>query len=194
MSLTLITPPAALAVDLAQAKLELRAQSGSAEDALITRYITAATERAEHETGRAVMDQEWELVLDAFPLAEIELAKPPVVSITSVKYLDAAGALQTLPNTAYTLDALKLPGWLFPALGTSWPATQDVANAVRVRFRCGYATTPAGLLVAAPGLVDWLMVQVATRYDHRDLVALAKADADPGGYGMRLLDAFRTYL
>lgn len=195
MSLLLITPPA-LAVDLNAAKVELRTQSGNAEDALITRLILAATERAEHETGRAIMEQEWELVLDAFPAAEIELAKPPQISITSVKYLDPSGTEQTLLSTAYTLDALKLPGYLFPANGTSWPATQDVANAVRVRFRCGLASTPAALLAlpAGAGLVDWIMVQVATRYDNRDLVALARADADASTHGSRLLDPFRTYL
>lgn len=193
MSLKLITAPTALAVDLATAKLELRAQSGSAEDTLLTRYITAATERAEHETGRAVMDQEWELILDAFPAFEIELAKSPLRSITSVKYLDIAGVEQTMLSTAYSLDADKLPGWLFPAVGTSWPATQDAANAVRVRFRCGYATTPAELLEKAPGIVDWIMVQVATRYDNRDLVALAKADSSPDSHGARLLDPYRTY-
>lgn len=193
MSLKLVTAPTTLAVDLATAKLELRAQSGNIEDSLLTRYITAATERAEHETGRAVMDQEWELILDEFPAAEIELAKPPVRSITSVTYLDANGALQTLAGSAYALDADLLPAWLFPAVGTSWPATQAVANAVRVRFRCGYATTAAELLAKAPGVADWIMVQVATRYDHRDLVALAKADADPGSHGARLLDPYRTY-
>lgn len=192
MSLKQITAPA-LAVDLATAKVELRVQSGNAEDAQLTRWINGATERAEHETGRAVMDQEWELILDAFPAAEIELAKSPLRSITSVTYLDAAGVLQTLSGSAYSLDADKQPGWLFPAEGTSWPATQDVANAVRVRFRCGYATTPAELAEKAPGIVNWIMVQVATQYDNRDLVALAKADADPGCYGARLLDPYRTY-
>lgn len=194
MSLKLITAPTALALDLTQVKSDLRVTSGTAEDALITRLINAAAARAEHETGRAVMDQEWELILDAFPEAEIRLDKPPVTSITSVKYLDTAGVQQTLASSAYTLDADKLPGYLFPALGTSWPATQDVANAVRVRFKCGYATTAAGLLAAAPGLVDWLMVQVSTFYDNRDLVALSKVDMGPGSPGSGLLDPYRTWL
>lgn len=189
MSLKLITPPTVLAVDLDQAKLELRVQSGSTEDALITRYIEAATQRAEHITGRAVMQQDWELVLDAFP-AEFRLAHPPVTSILWIKYLDVDGVEQTLSSALYALDPDLLPGYVLPAIGTSWPATQDVANAVRVRFRCGYGNTAA----AVPrGLVDWLMVQVATRYDNRDLVALGKADASWDSYGSRLLDPFMTY-
>ncbi len=191
MSLKLITAPTALALDLAQTKLDLRCQTGTAEDAFITRLIKGATARAEHETGRAIMEQDWELILDAFPNAEIRLDKPPVTSIISVTYCDTAGNLQTLDSAAYSLDPDLLPGFLFPAVGTSWPVTQDVANAVRVRFRCGYGTTPAAV---PDGLSDWLLVQVQTLYDNRDLVALAKADADAACYGMRLLDPFRTYL
>lgn len=190
MSLKLITGPAVLAVALADAKLQLR-ETGTDQDTLITRLIKGATARAEHETGRALLEQTWELVLDAFPLAEIELARPPVMGITSVTYLDAAGALQTLLSTAYTLDADLLPGWLFPAVGTSWPATQDVANAVRVRFKCGYGTADTAV---PDGFKDWIMVQLTTLFDNRDLLALAKADADPGCYGARLLDPYRTYL
>ena len=189
MSLKLITPPAALAVDLDQAKLELRVQSGTAEDTLISRYIEAATERAEHLSGRAIMQQDWELVLDAFP-AEFRLAKPPVSSILWIKYLDADGVEQTLSSSLYALDPDLLPGYVLPADGTSWPATQAVANAVRVRFRCGYGTTAASV---PKGLVDWIMVQVATRYDNRDVVALGKADASWDSYGARLLDPFMSY-
>lgn len=190
MSLKLITPPSVLAVSLADAKLQLR-ETGTDQDALITRLIRGATARAEHETGRALLEQEWELVLDAFPAAEIELARPPVMSITSVKYLDIAGVQQTLLSTAYALDAELLPGWLFPSANTSWPATQDVANAVRVRFKCGYGTVDTAV---PDGIKDWIHVQLATLFDHRDLVALAKADYDPACYAPRLLDPFRTYL
>jgi uncharacterized phiE125 gp8 family phage protein len=190
MSLKLITAPTALAVSLADAKLQLRGGQ-TAEDPLITRLIRGATARAEHETGRAIMEQEWELILDSFPLAEIELAKPPVLSIVSVKYLDPAGTQQTLLSTAYTLDPDKLPGWLFPAAGTSWPATQDVSNSVRVRFTCGYGNSDAAV---PEGIKDWIHVQITTLYDNRDAVALARADADACSYQQHLLDPFRTYL
>ena len=80
MSLKLITAAAQMAVTLDEAKLQCRVDD-SAQDALITRLIRGAVARAEHLTGRALVDQEWELVLDAFPAAEIELAKPPVMKI-----------------------------------------------------------------------------------------------------------------
>ena len=91
MSLKLITAPSGLAVSLVDAKVQLRV-TGTDEDALITRLIKGATARAEHETGRAVMDQEWELIVDAFPAAEIELALPPVKIHCSVLAEDAIKA------------------------------------------------------------------------------------------------------
>lgn len=189
MAIKLITAPTNLAVELADAKMQCRV-SGADEDALITRLIRGAVARGEHQTGRAFVEQEWELVLDAFPLAEIELAKPPQMSITSVKYLDDQGALQTLSPAAYALDAEVLPGWLFPAVGTSWPATLATANAVRIRFKCGYGADASAV---PEGIRDWLLVQVATLYDNRDAVALAKADNSAGSYGSQLLDPYRTY-
>ena len=78
---------------------------------------------------------------DAFPDAEIELLKPPVTSVNSVTYVDAAGATQTLPGASYSLDAATFPGWLLPAYGTEWPETRDRANAVTIRFTTGYAPT-----------------------------------------------------
>lgn len=190
MSLKLITPASALAVTLDEAKAQCRVD-GTESDALITRLIRGATARAEHHTGRALLDQEWELVVDAFPAAEVQLANPPQMVITSVKYLDQAGAEQTLSPSAYVLDAEKLPGWLFPAAGTSWPSTGDAANAVRIRFRCGYGVSASSV---PEGIRDWILVQVATLFDNRDLVALAKAGDSVGTYADHLLDPFRTYL
>lgn len=190
MSLKLITPPAVLAISLADMKVDLR-ETGTDKDAQITRLIRGATERAEHQTGRALLEQEWELIIDAFPAGEIELANPPVMSITSVKYMDVAGAEQTLLSTQYTLDADLLPGYLFPAYGTSWPATMDVANAVRVRFKCGYCVTAAAV---PAGIVDWIACEVVTQFDNPDQVAMAKADSSGGGRASGLLDPYRTYL
>jgi uncharacterized phiE125 gp8 family phage protein len=141
--------------------------------------------------GRALLEQEWELILDAFPDGEIELTKPPVISISSVKYLDQAGAEQTLLSTQYVLDADLLPGYLLPAEGVSWPLTRDVANAVRVRFKCGYGATAAAV---PPGIVDWIACEVVTQFDNPDQVAMAKADSAAGSRAMQLLDPYRTYL
>lgn len=104
MALKLITAPAALAVSLADVKTQLRID-GTDHDATLTAYIEAATQVAEHETGRRFITQTWEAVYDAFPCAAIELGLAPVQSVVSVKYLDTAGIEQTVSVVDYVLDA-----------------------------------------------------------------------------------------
>ena len=146
-------------------------------------------EQAEHEIGGALITQTWERTLDAFPAAggALELGMPPVQSITSVKYLDAAGTEQTLVNTAYTLDAVAAPGWVLPAAGTDWPATGDYANAVRVRFVAGFGAASSD---PAAGKA-WMLLHIAEWYAQREAGADKPRDLLP--HAARLLDRARQW-
>jgi uncharacterized phiE125 gp8 family phage protein len=68
--------------------------------------------------------------------------RPPVQSITTVTYVDPAGATQTLASTEYLLDKDAEPGRMFPAIGKVWPPTAVIPGSVKVDFVTGY-TTPA---------------------------------------------------
>lgn len=187
MSLKLITAPAAEPVTLAEAKLHLRIDVTD-EDSYVTALIQAAREHAEHITERALVTQTWELALDAFPAREIKLPRPPLISIVSVTYDDAAGAAQVLSPTLYTPDLYSTPGWLLPAYGTSWPATIAQANAVRVRYVAGY-----GAAAAVPqGIKNWMLLLLGQLYAERGMIGA------PGVIGSlpyvdRLLDAYRVW-
>ncbi len=141
MSLQLITAPATEPVTLAEAKAHLRVTTVD-DDTLITALIVAARQTAENMTDRALITQTWEKSLDVFPEA-IELPKPRIQSITSVKYIDTAGVEQTLAGTEYLLDAASEPGWVTPAYDKAWPETRAVPNAVKVRYVAGYGATAA---------------------------------------------------
>lgn len=142
MSLRLITAPASEPVTVDEVKFDASID-GSESDVVIASLIKAARIEAEKRTGRALITQTWELVLDAFPAAEIEIGKLPVSTITSVKYYDTNGVQQTLASDKYALDADTLPGWVLPAYGTDWPDTYDMANAVVIRFVAGYGDASA---------------------------------------------------
>jgi len=189
MSLALITAPTVEPVTVADAKVHLRVDH-DAEDTLIGSLIVAARRMAEHQTQRALITQTWELVLAEFPEAAIQLDKPKVLSIESVKYLDAAGALQTLDPGAYTLDAATKPGFVVPV--SSWPGTYVADNAVRVRFTAGYG--PAATDVPAD-LVAWMLMQIAALYRNREAFAAGYSVTDlPNRFVDGLLDAERVYL
>jgi len=188
----LITPPTVEPVSIADMRMQCRVDAEDAsEDALLAIYATAARMAAEHEMQRALIWQTWELRLDAFPSAGIELGKASAASITQVQYIDTAGALQTMAPELYALDASTDPGWLLPADGTSWPATDDVANAVRIQFVAGFGAAADSV---PANVRAWILVTAATLYAQREAIDLAgKAVALPGRFIDRLLDEHRFY-
>lgn len=172
MPAKLITAPASEPVTLAEAKLHLRVDLASTvEDELIGALIVAARQGAEQMTGRALMLQTWELALDAFDAA-VFLQRPPLVSITSVTYLDVAGASQTLAPTAYVLDSYSEPARLTPAANTCWPETLKQANAVTIRFQAGYADSDS----VPQEIKSWMLLRIGALYANREsIVADARA-------------------
>lgn len=191
MTLKLITPPAIEPVTLAEAKAHLRC--GDDEDSLITALIQTAREECEHRTERSLITQTWERVLDFFPPVEIELGRPPVQSIVSITYYDAAGALQTMDSADYSLDVDLKPGWVSPAYGTVWPNTYDMPNAVRVRFLAGYGDTAADVPATSKA---WMLLRIGTLYKHRESTVVGvPLSTLPSEYVNGLLDAIaeKTY-
>lgn len=159
MGTRLITAPSTTPVTLAECKAQANV-SDTSMDSVIPAFIEAAVQEAELETGRALMTQTWERTFDAFPDA-IVLWRPPVQSVTSVKYYDPTNVLQTLNSGVYTLDNDSEPAWLLPSWGNSWPATLPVANAVRVRYVCGYADAAS----VPASIKQWIKMRVCSFID-----------------------------
>ena len=143
MSYKIITAVATEPVTLTEAKLHLKVDSTDDND-LITALITAAREAGEQYTQIGFAPQTLEMVLDEFPDdgEAIELELGPVASITHIKYTDTAGAEQTVSSADYALSTYGSVHRALPDYGVSWPDTQDVAEAVRVRYVTGYTTLP----------------------------------------------------
>jgi uncharacterized phiE125 gp8 family phage protein len=190
MALKLIEAPAVTLVTLADAKLQCRVD-GSEEDTLLQAYIAAATAAAEHELGRALITQTWEAAYDAFPACGVRLGKPRVLSIVSVSYISAAGAAALIEPEDVVLDADNTPGWALPAAGKTWPATYATANAVRIRFTCGYGPAPADV---PANVRQWILMHIATAYRNREAMAQGVSISElPNRYVDRLLDSERQY-
>ena len=91
---TCITPSDVLPITVEYAKTHLKAISDR-EDALVEAWIKAAQQDFEGYTGRPIMRSVWEYWLDAVPMEwVIQLPRTPLVSVSSVTYLDSAGASQ----------------------------------------------------------------------------------------------------
>lgn len=192
MALTLISAPSAEPITLAEARSQCRID-GTDEDALLTIAISAAREKAEHETGRRLITQTWRQTLDSFPAtSDIQLLVPPAASISQLQYVDATGALTTLASSAYVLDAAAGPaGWLLPADGTEWPDTDDVVNAVRIDIVAGYGAD--GLAVPA-NIRAWMLLTIGFMFAQREAIDVTgKAAELPGRWYDSLLDPHRVW-
>ena len=185
MPLTTITAPLALPVSVEEVKSFARVDDAQ-YDVQIAMLIKAATAQAEAITGRALITRTFELVLDEFPAAEIDLQVPDVRAIVSAKYLDPAGAEQTIAASGYAVDDASSPSWLLPAAGTAWPATLTAANAVKVRFTAGYGDTAASV----PDDVRlWIIMHAVEGVQSPD--GLRAADTRGNQYVNGLLDPHR---
>lgn len=148
-SLAIVTGPTLEPVSLAEAKDHLRI-TDSTEDGNIAGYLMAAREVVESYTGRALITQTWDKKLDwGWPRRcgnlEIELPKPPKVSVTSVTYVDTNGAAQTLSGSLYQLTERLGFGIIVPTYGSAWPSVRSQYEAITVRFIAGYGSQPGAV-------------------------------------------------
>jgi uncharacterized phiE125 gp8 family phage protein len=176
-------PPSAEPITLAEALTHLRETGdGGANDTYISSLITVARTTCEERTERTLITTPWSLKLDAFPDA-IELARPPLIAVQSLQYLDEAGVLQTIDQADYVLDVQSEPGFLVPAPDVEWPDVQSGAiNTVRVAFTAGYGATAAS--VPAP-LRHWILCALTYLYENR-------IGELPEGFADGLLGSYRV--
>jgi uncharacterized phiE125 gp8 family phage protein len=141
------TAPAIEPVTVTELKTYMRLD-GSAYDAMLSGYITAAREAVEKHTGRTFISTVYELYMDSFPAYGgcIELIRPPVQSIASIHYNQASdGVLTLLAPSKYMTDVVSQRPRIQPAYGESWPSARDMINAVKVTYTGGYGASAAAV-------------------------------------------------
>lgn len=134
MPISLITPPYAEPIDLAEARQACRVDIPD-DDALIQRYIATARRHAEIQLRKQIVAATWRVTLDTFrpqfngyvfdafrlpnppqtlgavpfgnigyPYNVIHLPQPPVLAVSKIEYVDTTGATQTLDPALYLVD------------------------------------------------------------------------------------------
>ncbi len=136
------TAPTVEPVTLVQAKAQCRVD-GTADDTFIGELIEDARDMVEDYLGQALLSQTWKLYLDWFPDWEICVPRPPLISVSSIAYVDSDGVSQTLSALLYQVDAKSRPGRIWPAYGETWPVAREQLNAVTITYVAGYGTTAA---------------------------------------------------
>lgn len=136
-----------LPLDAAKAQLNLAGDAS--HDGEVIGALYQATQLCEEWTERAFITQTWEWWLPCFPRRGFVVPRPPLQSVTHIKYTDDTGAEQTLATSVYRVVAPSGPactyGTIDLAYGETWPLTRPQRDAVRIRFVAGY-----GAAVAVP--------------------------------------------
>lgn len=154
----------------------------SADDERIQSLIEAAVERIDGPRGvlgRALLPQTWQLQLPNWGHHHesrwqhaIRLPLPPTIGVTRIEYVDSSGNLQTLAADQYRV----VPGGnegdlILEELNVQWPSVfQNLPDAVRVTFDCGYRSTTSPEDNAVPKPIQQAVVMtVESWYDKTGL-------------------------
>ena len=162
----LVTGATTTALTLVQAKAHLIVDS-TTHDTVISDLSKACDSWIEKAVrgGVAVRQQTWKLKLDRFPgkwephlvdrprfMDKIRIPRPPLVSITHIKYYNDANTQVTLDSTSYQVSKPKeAQGWVEPAYAANWPGTVTRPDSVEIQFVCGStaaANIPLNLITA----------------------------------------------
>lgn len=163
MNITVVSAPPYEPVTLAEVYAALRLDLvGSPpthpDDATLLRMIRTSREEVEAMTRRSLVQQTLRLSLSDFPVdidtwgarsararalsvVAIRLARPPVASVVSVKYYDAANALVTVDPIDYYVTDEEVPELRFVSTFVP-PTVYNRRDAVRIEYVAGYA--PSG--------------------------------------------------
>lgn len=190
--LTEVTAPVVEPVTLAEAKLHSRVDT-TADDDYITALIVAARRSIEDMTNLALVEQTWDWVLDAFPRGEalpapqgtwefysaytegmFYLPKNPLISVTSIKYIDTSSVEQTWGAGNYTVDTASRVARIYPVYNGEYPTdVRDYPKAVTVRFVTGYqhsGASPEDFTDKVPQqLKQAILLLTGHFYKHREM-------------------------
>jgi uncharacterized phiE125 gp8 family phage protein len=138
----------------------------SDDDDLIATYITAARRYLERRMRRCFISQ---TVVEKFDDWQF-LFRPvysPLVSVTSIVYVDANGTNQTLSSSYYTVDTTATPGRLYESYSYSWPTIRDQRNAVTLTYVAGYGAAASDVPETIKTAIKML---VAHWYENREAI------------------------
>jgi uncharacterized phiE125 gp8 family phage protein len=156
--------PSGLPLLLSEAKAQIQLPQGVTQsDELVTSCIYSAWEQWEADTHVVLLTSTWAETWDCWPEL-IELSNRPVASISSVGYVDSAGASQTLSSANYTFDAYRLKPAIFWKPNVTLPTldtTTTAVNQVTVTYVAGY-----GAAKDVPYLVKQALKVLVSRFYH----------------------------
>lgn len=182
MGLTLVTDAASLAVTLAEIAPEVESYEQSVDnDAVLTKKLYEAIDYFQNQTQRQLIQATYKQTLNSWPFPNSDgyYAAPvdvvPLYSVSSVKYYDTNGTLQTVSSSDYfAITTAPRPCVAFNASSFTFPSLQLYRpEAIEITFVAGYANA-----AAVPYMAKVAIKMLATYwYEQRPAVVTASAAA-----------------
>jgi uncharacterized phiE125 gp8 family phage protein len=179
MGLVKTTPPSYDPITAAEAKAHLNIEHSS-DDTIIGYYIKAATDWAEAFCNRQFVQATYTWTFDNLSDSILYVPRPPLVSVTSIKYYDDAGTLQTASSTTlYEVSTSGVYGEIRLRYNQTWPSVRGHNEDVSIVYKAGYSETAASVPEAIKTAVKMM---VGHLYEHREQTterALVEIPAGP---------------
>jgi len=174
--LELVSRSDALAVTLEEAKIQCRQEED--DDVNIRGLINAAQEYVECDQSYTLLSTTFDLPVRGWWGNDtgLSLPRPPLLSVSSIRYYDAAGNVQTLDSSWYEVrKPWKQPAVILRAPLKTWPTLQcDRKYPIAIRFVAGFPDA-----ASVPQLIKQAMLLLIEYwYDERSAVSEPLAGAD----------------
>jgi hypothetical protein len=176
----------------------------SDDDTLIAELIKASQNVIETYINRAITTQTLSLFLDRLPFYSdlklqegiftapdleynsnfIVLPKPPVASVTHVKYYDNDNNASTFASSNYYVDIISEQARVVLKTGSSWPTVSETrnANAYEIKYVAGYG----GASDVPEPIVQAIKLFTTHLYENREAVTSLSVNAIPYTIGALL--------
>ena len=179
MALTIVTEPTIEPLDLDELKdhLRLSETSDGSEDTVLRPFLTTARRYGELTQGRAYLEQTWKLTLEDFPSnGVLTIPRPPLMSVTHIKYYGTGGTATTMTAGRYYQDTDSEPGRVVLGYGESWPsATLRPGSGVEVQFVAGYGSAATSV---PEEMRQAIKLVAGHMYEHREGSDILKVTPD----------------
>lgn len=176
----------------------------SDDDTLIAELIKASQNVIETYINRAITTQTLSLFLDRLPFYNdlklqegiftapdleynsnyIVLPKPPVTSVTHVKYYANDNTASTFASSNYYVDTISEQARVVLKKGVSWPTVAETrnANAYEIKYVAGYG----GASDVPEPIVQAIKLLTTHLYENREAVTSLSVNAIPYTIGALL--------
>ncbi len=192
--------PTSEPVTRSEAILYARWEEGTDEDTLFDALIAVAREQTEAITEHQLNTASYIQYFDKWPLSRcFLLSKPPLQSVTAIKYIDQDGNEQTVDPSNYIIHTeSQHRGIVEIDKNYSYPVLrEETLNSVSIEFNAGYEGWPVGQSTqGVPQTLKFAMMHfVNDLWSHREYQEDGKivGDLKQNKVAMQILGSYRVH-